>query len=57
MIKINISEEKKKKPNKKRRDLAILEREGGKRVYVLRNMVITAPTFQAERSPLKASAS
>ena len=36
-------EEKKKHPNKKR-------------VYVLYAMVVTAPTFHAERSPLKAPA-
>ena len=37
---------------KKRPDLG----EGGKRVYVLASMLVTFPTCQVERSPLKAPA-
>ena len=59
MIKINLSAHLKQKKRKKeappnKKD-AILER-GGERVYVLLPMPVTAPTFQAERSPLKALA-
>ena len=45
-------EEGEKKQPKKDPDLG----EGGGRVYVLDCMVVTFPTCQAERSPLKAAA-